>query len=83
MYLLSEIAMTTSKNPLRSVSRVSRGKGSRTRQVWQIVHLSEVPEGASGVSPMDPEWVQVPGTPDYRTRREAESALKQLGIAAE
>ena len=62
-----------------SVGRAERVENGHPRKVWQVLELreSEALEGVDGLPPQ-PGWVQVPGTADFESKEDAESAMKRL-----
>jgi len=72
------IAVTTNKTPLRSIGRIEIVQDGRILPMWQILQLAEMPEGATGHQPTEPDWVKVMGTANYTTKSAAEAGLKQL-----
>jgi len=75
--------MKTKKYLLRGVGKAGRIEDGRVRRVWEVLELTQVSKAVDDLSPANPGWLRVPGTPEFKTKREAETALKRLRSRAE
>jgi|NGEPerStandDraft_6_1074524.scaffolds.fasta_scaffold08602_5 hypothetical protein len=75
--------MGTKRYSLRSLGEAGKIEKGRVRRLWEILELREVSEAVDDLPPTLPGWVRVSGTPHFKTKREAETALKRLQNEAE
>ena len=70
--------MEATEYSVRSVGKAGRVSKGHLQRFWEIVQLQDLAESLEGKVPKLPTWLRVPGTPEFKTKREAEAALHRL-----
>ena len=70
--------METKEYSVRSVGKAGKLANGNLQRFWEIVELQDLAEGLEVNLPKTPTWMRVSGTPEFKTKREAQAALEQL-----